>query len=66
MRGIVAMPDETKSALHAFFRLAEGDLKSMSVAVNADGDLTLSSSFVTDLLAMVEMAGTEEPARSLN
>ena len=66
MRSIVAMPDETKRALHAFFRLAEGDLKSMSVAVNAEGDLTLSSSFVTDLLAMVETGVTEKPARSLN
>ena len=66
MRKVVAMPDETRSTLHAFFRLAEGDLKSMSVEVNANGDLTLSSSFVTDLLTMVETAVTEKPAQSLN
>src|SRR5256885_15203416 len=66
MRSVVAMPDETKSALHAFFRLAEGDLKSMSVAMNADGDLTLSSSIVTDLLTMVETAVPEKPTQSLN
>jgi hypothetical protein len=66
MRNIVAMPDETRRTLHAFLRLAEGDLKSMAVEVNAEGDLTLSSSIVTDLLTMVDTAVTEKRAPSLN
>ena len=66
MRNIVAMPEETRRTLHAFFRLAEGDLKSMAVEVNANGDLTLSSSIVTDLLTMVDMAVAEKRVPSLN
>jgi hypothetical protein len=47
-------------------RLAEGDLKAMAVEVNAEGDLTLSSSIVTDLLTMVDTAVTEKRVHSLN
>lgn len=66
MRQIIALPDQAKSTLHAFFRLAEGDLRSVAVSVNASGDLTLSCPTVGHLLDEMDASGVEKPPQSMH
>jgi hypothetical protein len=52
MRGFVSMSDEAKYTLLSFLRLAEGSLRSITIAVSEKGDITLSSSAVAGTLAV--------------
>ena len=62
MREVVALPDESKAILHAFFRLAEGGGDAVTVTVGAEGDVTLSSPGVTRMLIRMMRAPVREPA----
>jgi hypothetical protein len=62
MREIVALPDDEKATLHAFFRLAEGGGEAVTVTVGAEGDVTLSSPGVTRILMSMMRASAREPA----
>src|SRR5437879_4460229 len=62
MREIVALPDESKAILHAFFRLAEGGVDAVTVTVGAEGNVTLSSPGVTRMLMSMMRAPVREPA----
>ena len=66
MRNIIGLPDEAKTTLHAFFRLAESDPKSISVTVNADGDLTLTSSIVAGLVTTMTASTKPKSVQSIN
>jgi len=66
MRGYIAMPDEAKYALLAFLRLAEGNLQSVAVTVNAKGDTTLSSSAVTGLLSIAHASARPKSTQPLH
>ena len=62
MREIVALPDEAKATLHAFFRLAEGGVDAVTVTVGSEGDVTLSSPGVTRILMSMMRASAGGPA----
>ena len=66
MRGFIAMPDEAKYTLHTFLRLAEGNLQSIAVTANTEGDITLSSSTVTGLLTITHASGRPKSAQPLH
>ena len=52
MRQFIAMPDEARSALGAFFSMAKGHVESVTVAVSPAGEVTLSSPVVSELMGM--------------
>jgi hypothetical protein len=68
MRGIVAMPEEARTALEAFIALAR-DPKSIEANWNPRGTLTLASPETSRTIALAQYAAEndgEEPARVLN
>ncbi len=67
VRQIVALPDDARSTLQAFFRLAASNAEPVSVTVAVNGDVTLSSPTVTDLLiTMMRTSGQDEPNKLLH
>ena len=59
MRGIVAMPEETRAAFEAFLALAR-DPKSIEAAISATGVLTLASPETSKAIALARYVAETE------
>jgi hypothetical protein len=66
VRKIIALPDEAKGTLHAFFRLAESDLRSVVITVNENGGITLSSPAVAGLLDVIDASAKDKSTQPLH
>lgn len=67
MRGVIAMPEQTRAALEAFIALAR-DPKSIEANLNPAGALTLSSPETSKTLALAQYIAEngEDASRMLN
>lgn len=68
VRGIAAMPEQTRAAFEAFIALA-GDPKSIEAALDRRGALTLASPEASKTIALATYAAeneSEDSARMLN
>lgn len=66
MRGYISLPDDAKYTLHAFLRLAEKDLSSLTISVNSQGELVLSSRAVSSSLVVADAAAQLKSAQHLH
>ena len=60
MRQFIALPEEAKNSLCAFFGMAKGHAASVSVTVSPQGELTLSSPVVSEVMETMVAAGPPE------
>jgi hypothetical protein len=64
MRQFIALPQQAKKALRAFLHMATEDAGSVAVVVGPNGELTLSSPVVAELVKRLNVGA--DPAESLH
>jgi hypothetical protein len=56
MRQFIALPEPTRAALYAFLSMAKGNTDLVTISVSPNGDVTLSSPVVSELMRTMEIA----------
>jgi hypothetical protein len=58
MRQFIALPEPARAALYAFLSMAKGNSDLVTISVSPQGDITLSSPVVSELMNTMEIAAS--------